>query len=411
MSWREDLRRVKFKGGRTLIGATFRGVPFFVESSERSGGRRIVTHQFPYRDDPFIEDLGREARTFHIDGYVLGDDYLAQRDKLLDALEGKDGPGELVHPYHGMQRAICVKHSVHETQKEGGIAVIAMDFAEAPAHAVTPTEVVDSAGQVDTASKTAHKAVRAELVEKYSVAGMPAFGLASAEAAITKAAAALQTQLGPVISATQEAAQLTGKVALITAEASSLARTPGGVLDAFVDAISGLVTTSLDSPGKVLAGLSEAYGADQGDAVDPTTATRERELANQTALTSALRRVFAIEAARLAPLVAFVSTEDATAARDEVASMLEEQAELAGDTAYPALVDLRSQVLRAVPGATSLASIVTITRRVPVPSLLLAYQLYGSVDLELDIVARNHVRHPGFIAGDLKVLSKGRVDK
>jgi prophage DNA circulation protein len=100
-----------------------------------------------------------------------------------------------------------------------------------------------------------------------------------------------------------------------------------------------------------------------------------------------------------------VSTDDAMAARDSIAELLDEQAAAAGDTAYPALVDLRSEVLRAVPGASQFARIVTVSRSVPIPSLLLAYQLYGSVDLESDIIARNAIRHPGFVAGDLKVLS------
>jgi prophage DNA circulation protein len=64
-------------------------------------------------------------------------------------------------------------------------------------------------------------------------------------------------------------------------------------------------------------------------------------------------------------------------------------------------------VLRAVPGAQAFAEILTVTRNVAIPSLLLAYQLYGSVDLESDIIARNGTRHPGFVAGDLKVLSDG----
>jgi len=103
--------------------------------------------------------------------------------------------------------------------------------------------------------------------------------------------------------------------------------------------------------------------------------------------------------------VPYDSIEEATAARDQVAGLLDEQAQGAGDTAYPALVNLRSEVLRAVPGGAAFARVVTITRRVPVPSLLLAYQLYGSVDQEADVIARNNISHPGFVAGDLKVLS------
>lgn len=405
MSWREDLRRVKHPDGRVLIGASFRGVAFFVDEAERSGGRRTVKHEFPFADDPFYEDLGRKARDFHITGYVLGDDYLTQRDTLMAALEDEEGSGELVHPYDGVRNAICDSVSVHTSKADGGIATFTIAFCETPTQAPQPTVVVDGAGQVSTSADAADAATDAEFLEQYDSTGLPAHALASAEAAIAKASAALKDKLASVISATQEAAQLTGQLALITAEASSLVRAPASILSSFRDAITALSSTILNAPVAVYEAMVDTYSVDLGDGVFPTTATRVRELANQTALTSALRRVFAVYAARLAPVVPYVTVEDAIAARDQVTVMLDEQAALASNTAYPAIVDLRSQVLSAVPGGATFASIVTVTRNVPIPSLLLTYQIYGSVDLELDVVARNDIAHPGFIAGDLKVLS------
>jgi prophage DNA circulation protein len=405
VTWREDLRRVTHSDGRKLIGASFRGVPFFVESSERSGGRRTVTHEFPLRDDPFVEDLGRTARAFRVDGYVIGDDYLAQRDALLAALEDTEGPGELVHPHHGTLRAICETYSVRESKIEGGMATFAIAFVETPTQAPVPVEVVDAPEQVAGSAELAIAATDAELVEQYDAEDMPAFALESAEAAIVGSLAALEAGLAPIVTATQELAELTGRVELLTATAASLVRAPASIVTEFRSVITGLVDTIAAAPGAVMDALIDAYSADLGPPVIPLTATRARELDNQNALIGALRRVIAIEAARLAPVVPYVSTDDAMAARDSIAELLDEQAAAAGDTAYPALVDLRSEVLRAVPGASQFARIVTVSRSVPIPSLLLAYQLYGSVDLESDIIARNAIRHPGFVAGDLKVLS------
>lgn len=406
MTWRDDLRRVQF-GSRTLVGASFRGVPFFVDASERNGGRRTVTHEFPLSDETFTEDLGRSARTFHIEGYVLGDDYLSQRDKLIAALEDEEGPGELVHPYHGVFLAICTTMSVRESRVDGGHAAFAVQFTRTPTAPPAPTIVVDAPAQVSTSADTATAAMDAELVAKYKPAHLPGWSFASAETALKNALAALKDKLSPITDVTQEAAELTGQIALMTAEVSSLVRQPALAISGFRDAITGLTDTIAAAPDAVMSALFDAYAADLGALVDPTTATREVELANQTALIAALRRVLAIEAARLAPLVPYASIEEATAARDQVAAMLDEQAAGADDAAYPAIVDLRSQVLRSVPGGTAFAQVVTVTRNVPIPSLVLAYQLYGSVDLEPDILARNDVRHPGFVVGDLKVLSDG----
>lgn len=403
MTWREDLRRVKLSNGRKLVGASFRGVTFLVEASERTGGRRVVTHQFPLRDDPFREDLGRDARTFHVDGYVLGDDYLTQRDALLAALEDVAGPGELVHPYYGVKRAICEKLSVHEAKDEGGIAKFSLEFGETPLQAPVPT----SAPTTDIDATAARAANSTEFLKKYNASGLPSHALASAETAIKNAAAAMKDKLGPIIDAQQEAAELTGQVALLTAEASSLVRTPALILDGFVGAFSFLEETIQNAPGAVLDALVDAYSVDLGPVVVATTSTRERELANQTALTSALRRFFAIEAASVAPTVPYESIDAALAARDQLTAMLDEQAGLADDDAYPALVDLRAQVLATVPGSNAFASILTVTRPTAIPSLLLTYQLYGAVDLEADVIARNDIRHPGFVAGELKVISNG----
>lgn len=406
MSWRDDLRRVDV-GGRQMIGASFRGVPFFVEASERAGGRRAVVHEFPLRDDPFVEDLGRRARSFRIDGYAIGDDYLAQKDALLSALEDEAGPGELVHPYYGVRRAICVGVSVRESRAEGGMATFALEFAEAPASALAPVEVVDDVAVVGAGADAAIAASQAELVAQYDARGLPAFTFASVERALTGAAAALERELSPVVRLTQELAELTSRIALLTAQASSLVRQPAAAFGALHAVITGLAETAVAAPGDVVDALLRAYPVDLGREVVATTATRGRERANQLALAGALRRIIAIEAARLAPRVTFATIEEATVVRDQVAEMLEEQAAAAGDEAYPALVDLRSSVLRAVPGSAVFARVVTATRRVPVPSLVLAYQLYGSVDREGDIIARNRIRHPGFVVGDLKVLSDG----
>jgi prophage DNA circulation protein len=406
VTWREELRVVEI-GGRTFVGASFRGVPFFVESVERSGGRRAVVHEFPLRNDPYVEDMGRRARTFRMDGYVIGDDYLTQKDTLLSALEDEAGPGQLVVPYYGTFVAICTQLTAGERRAEAGMATFSLEFAEAPAQSPTPAEIVDTVGIVSTSADAAMVAVAAELVEDYDIEDLPAFALESAQDAIERALEGVGTALSPITATTQELAQLTTRITLLTARASTLVRTPADAVIDFHETITGLVDTIRASPSKVMEALIDAYSVFLGDPVLAGTLTRERELANQDAMQSTLRRILAIEAARLAPVVSYASIDEATSARDRIAAMLDEQAGLAGDTAYASIVDLRSKVLRAVPGNAVFARVLTVTRKVSVPSILLTYQLYGSTELEADIIARNKIRHPGFIAGDVKVLSDG----
>ena len=81
-------------------GASFRGVPFWLDADSVNVGRRTQLHEFPQRDKPFVEDLGRRTRQYKFSGFVVGDDCLSQRDRLLTALD-TPGPGELVHPWFG----------------------------------------------------------------------------------------------------------------------------------------------------------------------------------------------------------------------------------------------------------------------------------------------------------------------
>lgn len=405
MTWREDIGRVTLPDGRRVVGASFRGVPFLVAQSSRAGGRRVVVNEYPLRADPFVEDLDRKARKFKIHGYVIGDDYLNQRDQLLVALEDTAGPGELRHPYYGVLRAICESIEIAESSDKGGIATFSIDFCETPLQAPVPVQVVDLSSKVSSSADAARAATKTQIGTSFSAAGLPGFALASSSAAIATAAEALSSRLGPVISATEELAELNGALTLLVAQASALLTDPAGIVDGFADAIEALVDTAESAPAGLLTALIDAYSVDLGSVPESTTATRARESANLAALSGAISQVIALEAARVAPGVPYATQDDATAARDTVASMLQDQALIAGDIAYPGLVTLRSDLMRAVPGGNSFPRVVATSRRASIPSLVLAYQLYGSVELEPDIIARNRIVNPAFVFGDLQVLT------
>lgn len=406
MTWRDSMRRVEVDG-RMLIGASFRGVPFFVESSDRSGGRRLVVHEFPLRNIPYVEDMGRKARTFRLDAYVLGDDYVAQRDLLLTALESDDGPGTLVHPYHGQLRVACASYAVRESRDEGGIARLAIDFTEAPQSSPAPTVEADTAGQVASSASKARASSSADAAARVSYLGMPAFAVASAEIAVARASDALQAALSPLMRSTQELAQLASQCAMVKARAASLVRQPATLLASFRDAINAASDAALVTPGSVMRSLLAAYGADLGTPTVGVTSTRAREASNHSVIVRALKLEMLSEAARLAPDSGYESLEEATALRDQIAGLLEVHAQSASDDLYPSLVQLRSDVLRAIPGGRYLARVVDVQRAEPVPSLALAYDLYGSTAAEADMIARNagRVTHPGFVSGTIKVLS------
>lgn len=90
-----------------LQRASFRGVPFAVLTGEARFGRRVAVHEYPYRDIPWVEDLGRSTRRINMAGFLVenssiygGGAVLNQRARMVDAAE-LAGPAILVHPTLG----------------------------------------------------------------------------------------------------------------------------------------------------------------------------------------------------------------------------------------------------------------------------------------------------------------------
>jgi prophage DNA circulation protein len=134
-----------------LVPAMFRGAEFKVDANSRGSGRRAVVHEFPKRDIPYAEDMGRRARRFPITGYVVGPFYKELRDDLMAALE-VEGPGLLILPTLGEHMVQVEQFTVRETRQAGGYAEFEMAFVEAGEAAFT--NILDTASLASSAAST-----------------------------------------------------------------------------------------------------------------------------------------------------------------------------------------------------------------------------------------------------------------
>lgn len=150
MPWRDRLQP-----------ASFRGAPFEIEShSAIAGGRRVQVHEYPGRDDPYTEDLGLRTGEYQIQGYLVGDDYMLARDRLVAAC-AKAGPGTLVHPYLGTLDVVCNECSVDESSREGRMARVRLSFTAAGRNRY-PAGDVDTVAAVDAAATATDAAAQAQ---------------------------------------------------------------------------------------------------------------------------------------------------------------------------------------------------------------------------------------------------------
>lgn len=188
-----------------LQDASFRGVPFKVEGEGAAVGRRVETHEYPNRDKPYTEDLGKVTFRPNITAYVIGDDCFDQRDRLIEALN-KPGPGTLVHPTYG-ESSVCVdgEVKVSTTSSEGRMVRFDLQFVEAgelsypTAGAATANTLVSSCSALDDCIS--------DNFDQFGMDGMPDF-----------------VQNGVIDSATDMLGYVSDKMAMVDSGISAAAR-------------------------------------------------------------------------------------------------------------------------------------------------------------------------------------------
>ncbi|WP_336341761.1 DNA circularization protein [Pseudomonas atacamensis] len=433
MGWRDNYR-----------AASFRGVPFFVESADSTHGRRQAVHEHAQRDVPYTEDLGRKAREFSVSGYMIGADYQAQRDELIKACETA-GPGVLVHPYRGEMTVTCRGLGVSESSGEGGMCVIKLTFLEA-GEASFPSAKVDTVNAISEKGNAVTAAAEKSFVSDFLTTGFPAY---VAQSAATSLAELGEFMASPGLSFAgdlQAASDFYSQAKGLASDAFALVQQPlqmvsritglfGSIRSAFGSGAFGMLTSLFDRSPSSYSGST-------------ATPSRQQQAKNTIALDSLVRQVAIAEAAKaavvtqtavavsapvsagkgvgatqastrpakvqtaisLTPTV-YDSYQAAIKVREELVDRIDAESEATpNDEVYVALSDLRTSVVQAVPNPEQdLARIVQYTPRETLPSLLVAYQIYGDAGRADEIAVRNSPRHPGFLMGgnELEVLADG----
>jgi prophage DNA circulation protein len=123
-----------------LLPASFAGEQFHCEANSREGGQRFVTHEFPKKDLPYTETMGRRAMEFTIRGYCISypfdakqtlyrRDYRVPRDALTKVLDA-GAPGLLQLPTQAPMWVVCTRYRMTEEERFGGYVVFDMTFVE-----------------------------------------------------------------------------------------------------------------------------------------------------------------------------------------------------------------------------------------------------------------------------------------
>lgn len=385
----------------TLWPASFRGIPFFVAHDEEVPGRRLVVHEFPMRDEPFVEDLGEAARRFQVEAYLASDAADVQAAALVAAVAAR-GAGALVLPTHGVIQAHAAAASRMRDKDTHGYIAFRIEFVRAgTAFALASVGLL--ASQV-LASASALSGVAATVFARMDVAGRPERVAAAASGTLVEAAAALETVRVTYPVAADASAAARDAITALAADASSLvsrtAGADGAAATALYDIASGIVAGM--EPGDALRALEDLADFGTGVAGPWRTATARAVAAASGEAARAMRLAVLAAYAEALMAATFVDRPSGISARAEAAERFGgEMARCTGGPdaeLYVALAGLRGQVCDYLTRLiTDLAPVAQVTAPRAMPSLWWGWRLYGDPARGAEIVARNALPHPSFV--------------
>lgn len=404
-----------------FLPGSYNGVNFFIDVSEHATGKRSILHEFPDRNRPVAEDLGKRASTFKLTMHLMGENVFAQRDTLLTELN-RNGRGELNHPYYGRLLVMVQNVSVREDNTVGRFISVEATFVEA-GELLFPTTGDDPIDFLDSVLVGAQNAVNEVFSGFYAVAGFPQGVFDTARQAANAALDLVEIATQPLQKAEAAIDEIFFDLQEIRSNIDSIVATPGDLANRLSTLIgrfslggsedrSLLSASDADIADEAIDGLTNAdFGS--GDILTPTPSAEQEKL-NVEQIEKLVQRRAIIEKARVAPNREFVSAQDAEAEQDKITLLIDNQLDLMADGSedelYQNYRDIKASIVESIPSRTDeLPQLINVSYNDTLPSLVITYDIYEDLEREQEIIDRNSIRHPGFVTGqqELEVVARG----
>lgn len=412
-----------------LQPASFRGVPFEVEASGITVGRRTVVHEYPQRDRPYVEDMGRATRNITLQCFVVGSDYLEQAQALMHELE-EPGPGTLIHPWLGEMEVTIT--SVSELLFDQGLGVASVTITATEAGdlefpAVTADEDTEALEAADAVEKSAVD----KFCEDFDLSTINDWIDSALEGSLLDALNFVSAgDLGKLFDYAEGVANLADKaMALLSTDPKIFATRLAGALGlsrwaTTVSAWRGVAKSlkNLCRHDKLKA-RTKAYAERKGEPMSDVT---RQVMKSQAAIETLVRQLLIAQMVGVSTLVATskdVSSPDGeedmrttTQSYDEIVELRDELCQVLddellmeeNDEMYQVLDEARTAIFDVLTHkADALQHVVIVKPDDVFPAVVLAYDYHDDADRDLEIARRNSVEHEGFCpASELRVLSE-----
>lgn len=432
---------------KTLRQCSYKGVPFQAAAVTKTIQRRQVLHEYPQRDIPYLEDLGKGATLYKVTAFLVGDNCVAQAKRLEKALLSV-GAGTFVHPWDGaLTVSVYQASNISYSNSELRYCSLDITFVEA--------------GELGYPNKLADGPTLArQLADKLGLSAVSDFVESFKQTAAYKLVQAaingtLLETLGIISDA--EIAQILGfvdevttfaeqAIGLLTDEPRGFAEKLSSVLglarfasvetrwSGIVNQISQLTTSEelnrrTNQFAQIPAVVSNIETESLQDSAAVETLTRQLLLANaigaSTLIGTSLDTADTVDieqsgsgdtsedsgedSERSDPDTVTTSVDELLEVRDHLIASIDNELQnpLISDDLFINLLQARSVVFSILTSkAEGLSRLLSIETPQIEPSLVLAYDYYDDASRSDEIETRNRVIHGAFCPSELRILSK-----
>ncbi|KAB2527488.1 hydroxyacid dehydrogenase [Pseudomonas sp. GXM4] len=410
-----------------MLPASFRGISFLIPQASVPVGMKVQLHEFPQRDEPYSEQMGKQAQVHRLVCWIIGDDCFERRDKFMEAVQ-TPGAGELVHPWLGRMQVKAGEAELTHDFKQGGMAAFAVTFyPDIPLK--FPTAKVNTQQQVVKASDSLLDSALDRYKSAMAKVDQARLGLARLRNSLSGVYTVIQQQFSTIIGAFTN---LTGFVQSLMNAPDSLSSLFSSYFSEFsvddylgddsgssyrnsvatatqqTEAVASINTVS-DSGGVDAAAASQATANLVQDAllVQVALIISEMPVASQPVSTAT---VASVEQQAVQPIVRpeVPVADDVIELRDNLNEAIFQASLKADPEHYMVLNTLRQTIVKHLTAvAESGVRLVEITPPETLSALVLAYRRFGDATRESEVVQRNRLRHPGFVpARPIKIAQR-----
>lgn len=432
---------------KTLRQCSYKGVPFQAAAVTKTIQRRQVLHEYPQRDIPYLEDLGKGATLYKVTAFLVGDNCVAQAKRLEKALLTV-GAGTFVHPWDGaLTVSVYQASNISYSNSELRYCSLDITFVEA--------------GELGYPNKLADGPTLArQLADKLGLSAVSDFVESFKQTAAYKLVqAAINGTLLETIGIISDAeiAQILGfvdevttfaeqAIGLLTDEPRGFAEKLSSVLglarfasvetrwSGIVNQISQLTTSEelnrrTNQFAQIPAVVSNIEAESLQDSAAVETLTRQLLLANaigaSTLIGTSLDTADTVDidqsgsgdtsedsgedSERSDPDTVTTSVDELLEVRDHLIASIDNELQnpLISDGLFINLLQARSVVFSILTSkAEGLSRLLSIETPQIEPSLVLAYDYYDDASRSDEIETRNRVIHGAFCPSELRILSK-----